>query len=448
MMNMLILAILFQDRSTPGPLDAFRANFSALRVQVRYEYRHGGVPGSFLRNTRPWLNASIPWTQESTPIQGSWEFDGTTQRIATLAIGSSAHSVSNSAYSGTLRPLTPELDEIVFDDRTVAWHTLREPLINCRMRNLLQGSIGFRHAPFLWFETEPFPALIDKWRDKSEYSRFEMIWDSHPLVVETYRCKSPDADMRFDIAYDPNLGYLPRRYRKRIRMGSNVVVSDFFLESASATKSGAFLPTSWFVMSFTNSDHDQHFPHDPGLDVDLYPTAPTAGLAWLKTISIHDLTNPVAVESLERSHSLACDNGIIPIPQGTKRLTLDQIRSLLGHRLTDPRKPVPVHSDLAELAKYSNRRPFSPWPWILGASFLVLLVLTAFVLFKKRNAALLILLAAFPCLGCESQSNALPRLSLFLDPEFSITDADPVTLQVRIQNHDHRTVQIFQIDGG
>ena len=94
----------------------------------------------------------------------------------------------------------------------------------------------------------------------SSRSTTRILYGYH-VEVETYESNLEDLWRRFDIAYDPSIGYVPRFTRSLVSSDhkkAKVYVNEHWVTSARQCSSGGFVPTEWyeFFLSFRNFASD------------------------------------------------------------------------------------------------------------------------------------------------------------------------------------------------
>jgi hypothetical protein len=78
---MALLTILILGPVSPGPLDAFRANFASIRADVDYTFEFGTADSSTAENGRLWKGAVAGFAETRIrAVNGRWSYDGTVER--------------------------------------------------------------------------------------------------------------------------------------------------------------------------------------------------------------------------------------------------------------------------------------------------------------------------------------------------------------------------------
>jgi hypothetical protein len=428
-----------------GPKDAYLANLSAVQCRVQFRLSIGSKDSSRFKDPDFWSRIqSVSEPPQGYPIEMFWASDGTNSLLE--------YRPEEADSRPNIPRLKIGLDSIPrpFQQLHATDFTAFLP-IPSQAVSVMPGHVfdSVQSHPFCWGPNWLVLHDIAQHFPKHEPQRFPDLRDGRPLIVEVYTRDLPTPGWhQLEIWYDPNTGYLPRHIRAAVFEKPILYVQEYRLLQTQTLDSGGFLPTQWMCVQYQLPDYANE-ANRYRYDTNVTPPSGLISLTTYEALSVKPWREPVALHDLQSVRVLGSPGGQVDMPKNQDTLTAEDIRRLLGSRIFQKSNQLGMNVDVADLEKYSNRtRPPNHWPWILGAFFLALLTATAFVLFKKRYTAVLILLAALPALGCESPATSLPRLALSLDPELSITDANPTTLQLQIQNLDHRSLQIFQIDGG
>ena len=112
---------LFLPVQAPGPLDAYLANYSALRVELDYQFRAGQVDFKQVDPKALWSPDGVAIIEDPMrQVVGSWAYDGTVARYKEAG-PAEAIATARAARPGELVKYVPDF-ELLFDGNTAAWH--------------------------------------------------------------------------------------------------------------------------------------------------------------------------------------------------------------------------------------------------------------------------------------------------------------------------------------
>jgi hypothetical protein len=408
----------------PVPLDAFRANFASIKVDMEFTHQGGqadpSIVGRLSSLKEPEFDASPGFGEPygRSEITGRWAYDGTTQ-LHDFGSPDWVLQKIKDAHGGVLpRSFAGfvESREELFDGTILAIHRrerddrsfgpidvlIDREFIDRERRNLVQGS-----SPFIWWWGSEFPAFLDEDVPGVVPERHASQRDGHPVVVEIYshsheitsslsyqpqgKSKSiakPIVSNQLEIAYDPAIGYLPCYARMIHTVDGKSRVLEMSLVEARRCASGGFVPVEWYSTSFLINDFAARYPsHDS--ETLLVPTG-RIHLSHFKASSFKDCTAPVALTHVANHKFLSSHSNVFPLEPGTKTLTMSDIKSTLGPWLDDPTHPLlpkpgtsPPQGPDPD-ADPNHLRPVLPWP--LGVGF-ILLAGILLIRHRSRKAA-------------------------------------------------------------
>lgn len=430
----------------PGPLDAFEANFAAIHASVRYEFDYAEINPSILGRGRFW-EAGPPTrlVRNAVVVRGRWECDGVAERYITE--GRPEPRVVHSSKSNELVPADDIATEVLRDGDTVAWHNLgRGRFIDV----LLTGHVpNISVGPFKWrFTDEPFPRILKaKGFEPVEGGRRNVSWNGYQVELETYLKPGPAGWTRFEIAYDPSIGYLPRygrmvSYERQTDMG---IVAEVFLAEARPCRAGGFIPVEYYETSYGLPSFAKQYP-DLQFETLLTPPRGNLYLGHFRAAEITDREGPVALEELAGVNGLSAAGGFVPLGKDPGPLTMQKIRRLLGPKLTNPAPRPIVAIDQAELRKYQRR------PWSISSiafwasSFVVLVVLTFLGRRHFRGMALLVFLMA--AAGCGPRGQSVARLKAAFREPILVSETPKFETTLLVKNEGNVPIRISKVDGG
>lgn len=450
---MLAAALICQDR--PGPVDAFRANYSSTHLYIDYQYTSGVIQASALAAAREARFDKISFQEDpDRTISGEWECDGQTERYR---CGSTAEVVADRlrrAKPGEFMSAVPPF-ELLFDGERAVFH--QEGSDTIVVIDSLDGTLlPTVRGPFLWWSEAPFPNLLKRRYPGVSAERFVGSFGGIACECEVYR--NPVAETAWDqleVAYDPSAGFIPSRCRRIFFDGERGVarVREMYVVSYCASDSGGVVPLDWFEFSYSMNDftstHQSYRPFDM-----LAPSDAMIGVGHFVAQNPRATNGPVALKQLEGINRLGCPGGEVALTTTMDRLTIKQASTILGGKLSRPRIPAIGTIDHTEISKYNNPTNATLfWP-VCGLVSGVALV--GLVAWRRRHAALIFLVLT-PSIGCDRdvdvglKQDRLKHVNIkaeFAETSVVIDDRNvPQSNTLRITNLGSRAVKVFDING-
>lgn len=456
MPTLLVMVLLMG--STPGPLDAFRANRADILVDLEFVQETGKVDPSALKDgiTSAVERGFIP--EPLLKVTGRWESDGTTEH---LVYGNPPDIAQLWAKQGNTGQLTSERRnmEVLFDGETAAWHILDG---SDRLLHVVktQQALQVSHGPFYWVSLAPFPDYVLDDFAGVEPSLKRVTLEGRPVEVEVYRKDRPNSWYQAEVYYDPSTGYLPRFIRLigsyRGQRGENIArVKELNMLDTRACSAGGFVPTEWIHLSFSIDDFERKYPAYR-LGTSLEPTG-TVAMSRFEATSFKDRIAPVRLDRLDSVMAISAVGGIIKLNRPPSTLTLAQVKGLVGRkRLTEPQNPAVLAGiDTEELHKFE--RGMQRREWLYYAVVLICVVACTWLIFRRRFGKFggwartgIVAFVGIPIAGCGTSAQPVVRLTARFTPERLIYDSRtsvlPLTLAVK--NEGTLPIQIFNINGG
>lgn len=354
-----ILAALALAQLKPGPLDAFRVNYSSLKVELQYEYIRGSMSaGDAARIAESGGTGFQP--RPETKIIGRWACDGLAESFAfsspddVIAAGKAAPRKDEDGGlhpTGMMMmaalPYVPKTEGL-FDGVLLAGRQENNSMMMGGGRTINvwangePGYLALGKSPFFWNLTHPFPQFLRVHFPGAEPKRRRTVRNGRPVEVEVYKkMQSPVDWLQTEVAYDPSVGYLPR-YVRCIHFSTTITtfIGEFFLIDAKPCAAGGFVPTEWYDTDFGFEKFGTRFP-DYNDETVLKPTG-KAGVSHFQATSIKDRAGPVALTELDGVDSVASAGGRMTLGPGVHSLTLDAIKARMGRKISNPApKPLP-----------------------------------------------------------------------------------------------------------
>lgn len=440
-----------------GPLDGFEANLAAVHVEIEYSYTAGRAESSALDVDQIWAGRGVNFKEDpALTVLGRWDHDGAAERYVCRSLPEVLEHSRQTAQVGD-NPHVVQPFELVFDGRVAAHHFLkadggsaRYNVVSVRLTDdpvLLDGTGG----PLCWWMSNRFPRIIRAGFANVQPRRSSGLVGGRPTEVERY--VKPLQDGRpnvLEISYDPSIGYLPRHARSYAATESGTgIVREMYLTEAQACAAGGFVPTEWYEVFFTVDEFARRYP-DPDSGTSFETTSAEVHVGHYRMISIRDRTAPVRLLDLEHVRWLSSPGGRKPLPKGTRSLSINDLRGLLGDLLTNPKRPVMPTLDVAERNEFSRpQQKWARWPYWLALGIAISALVGVIV--WRRGAVLLVAIVCGGSLcGCARSGEPIARLSAAFQQAVLVHDvgkgAIPMTLIVR--NDGNQSLRLFRVDAG
>ncbi len=459
-------AFLALARTQPGPLDAFRANYSSIKVELEFDFTVGDLkePVGRLRLGQQPNYVENP----DTRLTGRWACDG---RVEYFNF-SSPEDVLERASKDTLRQESNKVyfnidfvpkSEFLWDGELLCGH-IEHPhkrrsggdpdwkVITAEVPERELGYLQPGRGPFHW-GFSAFPYILKAF-GQIEPKRHKALRGGRPTEVEIYERETSAAKdfERVEVSYDPSVGYLPRVVRgfAYFKAGDVASVREIYMMEARPCKAGGFIPTDWYQVSFFVHGFQARFPNY-NEETDISPPASEVGMSHFRTLNFKDITGPVALKELAGVHSVMGVGGGVARPSSKSTLTIRDIRSLLGKKLTTPQTMSLRNIDSDELHELDQTS--SGWRAFLIAAAAAVVVAWLFLFWRKRRkgiAAALLLVCLAGLSGCGKISRPVLKITAAYEKPVAYIDPSthelPMTMVVR--NEGNQDVRVLKIDGG
>ncbi|MGC8640519.1 MAG: hypothetical protein ACP5XB_11655, partial [Isosphaeraceae bacterium] len=443
----------------PGPIDAFRANYTAIKVDMDVELWDGEniEPAQFARARA--RGAPVPEDAPKLINTGRWGCDGSTEYF----LFGPPEEVLKAEAEGPPEKRAHWITstEGLYDGSLYAFHfasvttSYQNEEVNVQTEDLsIPGGAG----PFLWWMLDSFPKCLDIYVPGAKPERRTVVRDGRRFEVEVYEGKNAREKFRrrVELWYDPSIGYLPRYAREMIMGEPDAGVDEVTLIEARSCAAGGFVPTRWYRALYNVKDLAKRYPK---YDVDtvLEPTE-RGYINYFKATNLRDRTAPVALDRLKGVTRIASSGGSLLLAANTHSLTMHEVIRLLGRMRG--KSPAPALPDLTnavdadevrELDRFTWKARNATWTyWIVGGLVAVLILLLALRRKMKRAAAVGILFATVGAMhGCGKQAPVV-KLTADFPEKFLVYDpgAIPVEAVLRVQNVGNCPLRLARADGG
>jgi len=345
MTTLLALSLVLQNQAPPGPIDGFRANYAGIKVDLDYTYRFGRVQPSSGAKERLWRWDSYDFKTSEIQVlavDGDWSCDGVTERVhygSPAEVAAEGKKKFKPVIGKNRIDYIPECEAIYDGDAEISHHF--EELFNGSM---LAASVGETSAawnnsqgPFCWGWSSPFPQVLRRSFADVRPARAWVERGGHPTEVEIYRDEHPNEGYwsQLEVSYDASVGRLPRFARHVVCFkGGITAVREFYLVDARRCRAGGFVPAEWYTARFDLKDFERMYPlYDHSTEL---TPASHYGLGHFKASGVRDRANEVALERLQSVRWIAAPGGEVRLTPPPAKLTMGEIKKILGRFLTDP----------------------------------------------------------------------------------------------------------------
>ncbi len=473
----LLLGLAALGQTQAGPLDGFRANFASIRAEMDFESVYVTIDKGYREQiwgaVKPVFRAN-----RDDEIDGHWACDGSVElyqyhsseevftrfrsQIDKIKVESSkmqlpmhvvpwtealldGEYLASHHHALSLSPTMPPKSGLV-------WWAIQIERLD-RKPAVLQDGRG----PFHWGYNFPFPRIIKESYPGVTPTRRRSTRGGRPVEVEIYEMKRGDGVFeRFEISYDPSVGFLPRLAR-RISGGPGFATNseEMYLIDAKPCSAGGFVPTEWCILYFQVDDFAKRYPtYD---DDTVFPSSEPVPAGLFRATSFRDLSGPASLTDLKDVRAIAAQGYLVSLKSHPPHLSLPDVKKLAGKALTDPpRATLLPQLDATERRaldpRYMEDEP-SVWPYV---ALSLLLVGAGLIVWRRRSrggasGVVVLLLAMAPWFsGCGTASTPVVKLNAaFKDTYVYIQRSSfelPMTLVLR--NDGNRPIKIIRANGG
>lgn len=367
-MNCAWLAILIASlgQVPADPSEAFRANYSAIKVDFDFTVRRGTL---LEREDEIWKGSlETVFQHQDTRVgdlEGHWACDGvaeyirfssTAERLAEAAQGGLvvAQSGNPDVAKAVARVFYVPLTECLWDGETLVSCAMPRA-VGARAEDSAPRDLYVRipgdelnpltsgRGPFYWGFTDAFPhILLAKFRDRRVEKSIRILGGKR-VIVEAYRVGDPGLNAagicnQLEVAYDPATGYLPRFARRidySFKPHATALVKEMYLTGTRICASGGIVPIDWIGAVYAVPEFDVAFPEYRALDKLIAPKKLWEHFHAFNTV---DRTTPVEMTRSSAIRSIATADGVVPVPRDSGRLTLARIKAIANGGLKTPQR--------------------------------------------------------------------------------------------------------------
>jgi hypothetical protein len=335
------------------PLDAFRANFAAVRAELSFDYVEGPFKngGSAL-----WKGGRAELVENrETRVVGRWACDGKVEyyhfsstpeileRAAkdqvTVAAGKASFSVrfvakTEALWDGEILCVHEDNPHAIDGRGLSRWGNIEVKTLD--REPFLFGGRGAFH----WGLTTRFPEILKIWFPNAKPSRRKVQRCGHPTELEVYRREEPgEGWLQLEVAYDLDNRHVPRFARfMSVNVKEDIAFAqEYYLIEARPCASGGFVPTEYYTRGLTLNGFRKKYP-EYNEETELTLPAPRVGGGHFRASKFCDFQGPVALTDVQEVRWIDAAGGSVELPAAPVSLSLDQIKSLLGARLKTPER--------------------------------------------------------------------------------------------------------------
>ena len=441
---LILIAMMSLSQAQPGPLDAFRANLAASRVNVEFECMfHDRVPYSSLitllekRNSRG-LIADEP----SYVARGRWGFDGSCEHYTLRFVGGAKFDPQR-----RVRPLPPF--ELIWDGSLYAYHYLipGEDVLHVEMK--ASDPPLYLVGPFAWKRRYRFDREIDVAYAAATVERKRELREGQLFEWEIYKKSSRGSTVCFEVCYDPNSGYIPNRVRI-VAYGLDKIskiasVLEFYITETLISRTGGFIPAEWYLASFHVQNFELKYPNYT--ERTRLTASDDPRVAHFKLLSMEDQKEPVKLSELEGVTRAWALGGSVEGKEELPTMNMTQLKKKMGRKLVPSNAPIIANVDSADIHEFDKPNLGMPWIFYTGA-IVALFVVSGLLRAWRRGRSLLILFFWTFFVGCGARP--IPLATVTFAPDVLLYDASRPSIQARmvVNNAGNRPLRIFDVDAG
>ena len=339
--------------------------------------------------------------------------------------------------------------ELIWDGNIYAYRYLRAGEFALHVEtNVVQPPLSLI-GPFTWRARFRLDRDLDAHDRDCEVERKTETRAGRRLEVEIYK-RAKDGHIRHrTIAYDPEIGYVPRFVRLIAYSAkdgrSTASFSEIYVIGAQQCAAGGFVPTEWYLITGHIADFQSRYP-DYSDETRIAPTD-TPMVFHFRATKIEEQRGPVALDEIDGVTDIWAPGGSHRVKGDLQHLSVERMKKLLGEKLIRHDKPLVANIDHRELHEFDQQPRRFPWLAVIAGG---LAVIAVYWIFRglKRYAALAVLACVAAATGCGQRP--IPLLTAGFIPGRIIYDASRPSLQLKlgVTNAGNRDIRIFSVDAG
>lgn len=467
----LFLSTSMTNNDQPGPIDAYRSNYASIHAEVFYSYVNGNFKG----------NGSSVWDRKNsqfipndeTLIHGIWACDGKTEYFnygsneETIVRARRSLKKSESSKVGHSVFYVPKT-EALWNGDVLIWHRAGSLDLDrdsdpdwTRLEAKLVGDESFLmidgKGPLNWGFSRMYPNIIQSVYNDANHTSSHVVIDGRYVEIDSFRKDMGDMGwMNFEIAHDPSIGYIPRfaryiGYNKKMDMS---IVSEVYIIEASACKSGGFIPTEYFNLSFDVENFSlimkKYYPI-----MDLKPKFSRIGGGHFIVDKMIDLESTVRLRDTKGVTAVSGIGGTERLNSSViSKMSIDDFKLKMGKKLTEPAQKVLPKIDQDEIdQQFSRSRNFLNNPVIIC---IIVVVVICYFYFRRackhgyNSMAGSIIIIIILSGGCGRTMSPMIKLNASYKNTTVYTDPGSrnIAMQMLIQNSGNLPLKLHGVDGG
>ena len=451
-MILFVVAMTMQG-ADPGPIDAFRANYAASKVEMDYHYRCGFAAASALAPGRLWSTRDLVLEEHPEfELEGRWSCDGLAEAYRHGAPASIAaegrKALAKETKAGRVKLTYTPSYEGIYDGEILTEHYFDEQIFPSELSIFPvtdpPATIAGGCGPFSWWPSGPFPSLLKAVFPSITPTRGKSSRDGRALETEVYRLVHDGYWTQLEISYDASVGYLPRFARLVAAAGPAATVHEFYLIDAKLCVAGGFVPTEWYSTTLSFDSFTSDYPaYSP--ETVVVPRR-NSFVGHFKASTFVDRSRPVEMDRLAEVTVINAPGGQVRLGHNPRSLTLADVKAVVGPKLLESSESSLPTLDAAELNEL-EAEPRGYWPIYLG--ILAAIALGAFGLRRRhRGLTALLIVACLP--GCGRVGEPVAKVSAtFLETPKLYDLNDPIMpARLVVRNDGNVPLRLINGDGG
>ncbi|SIN83305.1 hypothetical protein SAMN05444166_1171 [Singulisphaera sp. GP187] len=444
----MILVLVTQ--SNVGPIDAFRANEAAIHAKIEFTHQTGTIHQDEIVSGRIWTSGDhgMVVSQDYTVV-GMWESNGNVQHTKS-GLSVEAKKTLPEPKAGMFVPWKPDIEVLSGNGMSACYYVADKFMIEVEAR---EEPKCLDYGPF-HFSLVSFKASLEKTFNKIKPVVKQGLRGGHPCEIEIYREGIGNTWIQHELAYDPAIGYLPRSIRtifvqKGGSQAGSGVVNEMFLANAQITSGGGFVPTEWVRAYYLVNNFEATYPNYSDETV-LKPAERHVSLSQFKVTKFEDLSPKASIRfaNTENAYAISSPGGVVRLKDKARSLSLEQIKAIVGAKMTSKPKAALLSIDTAELHEFEGHGRRN---WVVGALIGVgITILVAFIGFRIRARMLMLLGVLMVMPGCTGRSLPFVHLKAEFSRNKFIYDASlpelPIVLLVN--NDGSVPIRVMSVNAG